>query len=157
MAYVYRVVREKYADRPVDTEGNQRYGGRRNPPGTSVLYTAEHPALALVEILVHAPRVAYADLPAYRLVKLDIPEDSIRRLTLDQLPDYWNEGNYGRSQYILNDWLNEPDVLALGVPSSVLPSGMNYLLHASHPLYNQVRIIQSEPLLIDARLWPAEI
>lgn len=156
MVTVYRVVREKYADRPLDTEGNRLYGGRWNPPGTGVLYTAEHPALALVEILVHAPRVTFADLPAYRLFRLDVPEDSIRRLEPDQLPGYWNDGNYGRSQYILNDWLNEPDVLALGVPSSVLPSGVNYLLHASHPLYSQVRIIDSEPLLIDARLWPAK-
>lgn len=156
MTHVYRVIREKYADRPVDTEGNRLYGGRWNPPGTGVLYTAEHPALALVEILVHAPRIAYADLPTYQLFTLEVPDDSIRRLALDQLPDYWNESNYGRSQYVLNDWLNKPDVLALGVPSSVVPAGVNFLLHAAHPLYNQIRIIHSEPLLIDARLWPEE-
>ena len=156
MATVYRVVREKYADRPSDTEVNRLCGGRWNPPGTGVLHTAKHPALALVEILVHAPRVAFADLPACRPFTLDVPDDSIRRSEPNQLRGYWNDGNYERSQYSLNDWLNEPDVLALGVPSSVLPSGVNYLLHASHPPYDPVRITHSEPLLIDARLWPME-
>lgn len=63
MTLVYRLVRQKYADRPVDVTGTWLNGGRWNPPGVGILYTAEHPALALVEILVHMPQVPYSELP----------------------------------------------------------------------------------------------
>ncbi len=55
MALVYRAVRQKYAAQPLDTRGTWLNGGRWNPPGVGLLYTAEHAALALVEILVHMP------------------------------------------------------------------------------------------------------
>lgn len=153
MALVYRVVRQKYADRPLDTMGSWLYGGRWNPPGVSLLYTAEHPALALVEILVHMPQVPYANLPAYRLFRLEIPDDSLRVLAAGQLPPYWNENGYSKSQTILAEWMAHPDVLAVGVPSSVMPSGINYLLHPAHDSYQTIRLVAEEDLVIDPRLW----
>lgn len=153
MALVYRVVRQKYADRPLDTTGSWLNGGRWNPPGVSLLYTAEHPALALVEILVHMPQVPYADLPAYRLFTLEIPDTSRRVLPANQLPPYWNENSYTKSQTILANWLTNPDVLAVGIPSSVMPDGINYLLHAAHTSYEHIRIVDEKALVIDPRLW----
>ena len=153
MTLVYRAVRRKYADRPLDTIGTWLNGGRWNPPGVGLLYTAEHAALALVEILVHMPQVPYADLPSFRLFTLEIPDSNIRVLQADQLPAYWRDDNYSRSQTILTDWLAQPDVLALGVPSSVMPSGINYLLHSAHPAYKSLRVVEEKALLIDSRLW----
>ena len=72
-------------------------GGRWNPPGVGVLYTTEHPALALVEILVHMPQVPYSELPTYRLFTLEIPDQNQRVLTAEELPAYWSENTYGRS------------------------------------------------------------
>jgi RES domain-containing protein len=153
MTLVYRVVRQKYADRPLDTMGSWLNGGRWNPPGVSLLYTAEHPALALVEILVHMPQVPYTNLPAYRLFSLEIPDDSQRVLPAGQLPPYWNENSYAKSQTILAEWLTNPDVLAMGVPSSVMPDGINYLLHPAHVDYQQIRVVEEKALVIDPRLW----
>ena len=153
MAIVYRVVRQKYADRPLDVTGTWLNGGRWNPPGIGILYTAEHPALALVEILVHMPQVPYDELPAYRLFSLELPQDSQRVVDAVALPPYWQENTYHRSQYLLADWLAKPDVLALGVPSSVMPSGINYLLHPAHNGYGSIRVIDEKPLVIDPRLW----
>ncbi len=133
--------------------GSWLNGGRWNPPGVSLLYTAEHPALALVEILVHMPQVPYAHLPAYRLFSLEIPDHSRRVLAADQLPPYWSENSYAKSQTILGEWLTQPDVLALGVPSSVMPSGVNYLLHTAHVDYQNIRVIDEKALVIDPRLW----
>ncbi|KAA9353431.1 RES family NAD+ phosphorylase [Larkinella humicola] len=152
MALVYRVVRQKYADRPLDVAGTRLNGGRWNPPGVGILYTAEHPALALVEILVHMPQVPYEHLPSYRLFTLEIPENSQRMVKPEELLPYWNENTYARSQYLLQDWLTKPDTLALGVPSSVLPAGINYLLHASHPQFADIRIVAESDLVIDPRL-----
>lgn len=153
MARVYRVVRQKYADQPLDTTGSWLNGGRWNPPGVSLLYTAEHPALALVEILVHMPQVPYANLPTYRLFRLEIPDDSCRILSATQLPSYWNENSYASSQTILAEWLTNPDVLAMGVPSSVMPDGINYLLHPAHVAYQYIRVMEEKALVIDPRLW----
>lgn len=153
MAFVYRAVRQKYADQPLDTRGTWLNGGRWNPPGVGILYTAEHAALALVEILVHMPQVAYTELPVFRLFTLAIPDESLRVLAASELPSYWQDDSYSRSQTILDAWLEEPDVLALGVPSSVMPQGINYLLHAAHPAYGQIRVVDQKPLLIDPRLW----
>ena len=153
MALVYRAVRQKYAAQPLDTRGTWLNGGRWNPPGVGLLYTAEHAALALVEILVHTPRVPYADLPSFRLFTLELPDDSIRVLRAEQLPPYWQDDNYSRSQTILADWLAQPDVVALGVPSSVMPDGINYLLHSDHPAYSSIRVVEEKALLIDPRLW----
>jgi RES domain-containing protein len=153
MALVYRVVRQKYADRPLDTTGSWLNGGRWNPPGVSLLYTAEHPALALVEILVHMPQVPYANLPVYRLFSLEIPDASRRILPVEQLPAYWSENSYANSQTILAEWLTTPDVLAIGVPSSVMPDGINYLLHPAHVDYKRIRVVDEKALVIDPRLW----
>ncbi|WP_018622238.1 RES family NAD+ phosphorylase [Spirosoma luteum] len=153
MALVYRVVRQKYADRPLDVMGTWLNGGRWNPPGVGILYTAEHPALALVEILVHMPQVPYSELPTYRLFTLEIPDQNQRVLTAEELPAYWSENTYGRSQTILRDWLAKPDVLALGVPSSVMPDGINYLLHPTHPTYSSIRVVEEKALVIDRRIW----
>jgi len=133
--------------------GSWLNGGRWNPPGVSLLYTAEHPALALVEILVHMPQVPYTNLPAYRLFSLEIPDDSHRILPAGQLPPYWNENSYAKSQTILAEWLTNPDVLAMGVPSSVMPDGINYLLHPAHVDYQQIRVVEEKALVIDPRLW----
>ncbi|GAB3942221.1 RES family NAD+ phosphorylase [Spirosoma harenae] len=153
MAIVYRVVRQKYAAQPLDVTGTWLNGGRWNPPGVGILYTAEHPALALVEILVHMPQVPYDELPTYRLLSLELPPDSQRVLNVTQLPPYWQENTYNRSQHLLADWLAKPDVLALGVPSSVMPDGINYLLHPAHSSYGSIQVINEKPLVIDPRLW----
>ncbi|MFD1140954.1 RES family NAD+ phosphorylase [Larkinella insperata] len=153
MAIVYRLVRSRYADRPLDVTGTRLNGGRWNPPGIGILYTAEHPALALLEILVHMPQVPYSELPAYHQFHLEIPDDSRRLVRSEQLPAYWNENSYANSQGLLAEWLARPDVLALGVPSSVLPDGINYLLHPAHPAFSSIKILEEKPLLLDARLW----
>lgn len=153
MSLVYRVVRQKYANQPLDVTGTRLNGGRWNPVGVGILYTAEHPALALVEILVHMPQVPYAELPDYRLFSLEIPDESRRILRAAQLPPFWNENVYSRSQTILAEWLARPDVLGLGVPSSIMPDGINYLLHPVHAAYESIRVVEEKALMIDPRLW----
>jgi RES domain-containing protein len=117
-----------------------------------ILYTAEHPALALVEILVHMPQVPYRELPAYRQFTLQIPKQSQRIVDVGQLPAYWHANSYVKTQAILRDWLLQPDVLALGVPSSVLPDSINYLFHPGHPDFASVTVVDEKPLVIDPRL-----
>ena len=149
---VSRLVRQKYAAPPLDVTGTRLNGGRWNPPGVGILYTAEHPALALLEIMVHMPQVPYPLLPHYELFTLQLPENSLRRLEAATLPPYWNEPTYDRSQYLLREWLEQPDVLALGVPSAILPDTHNYLLHPGHEAFARVVVREHKPLVFDERL-----
>lgn len=149
---IYRIIREKFRHDALSTEGSRRYGGRWNPKGTGVLYTTSTPELGLVETLAHAPAVRYEDLPGYWLSQIEIP-DSLRSFQANEMPDFWQDKTYERTQNWLHDWLTKPDVLAIAVPSVIVPFSQNIILHANHPLFDQIRLLDQQPLRIDSRLW----
>ncbi len=149
---VYRIIREKFRHEPLSTEGSRRYGGRWNPKGTGALYTTSTPELGLVETLAHTPDVRYEYLPTYWLSQIEIT-DSLRTFQVDEIPEFWQDKTYERTQIWLNDWLKNPDVLAVAVPSVIVPFSQNIILHATHPLFSQVHLLDQQPLRIDSRLW----
>lgn len=152
MLTVYRTVKVKYAAEPLATEGARLFGGRWNPKGYPLLYSTSSPALALVESLVHQPRIKYEKLPKLLLFTLEVPED-ITTYPPAELPNYWNEESYERTQWILRDWLSNPITLIAAVPSVVVPMSFNYLLHPAHTHFSQIRVIKQEPF---PRLWQDE-
>jgi RES domain-containing protein len=154
MLTVYRTVKTTYAAEPLATEGARLYGGRWNPKGYPLLYTTSSPALALVESLVHQPRVRYEKLPKLVLFTLEIPDDSIAFYPAEELPDYWHDESYERTQWLLRDWLLNPSTLVVAVPSVVVPMSYNYLIHPAHSGFNTIRVIKQEPFPIEPRLWP---
>ncbi len=162
MLTVYRTVKAKYVDEPLVTEGARLFGGRWNPKGYPLLYTTSSPALALLESLVHQPRVTFEKLPALFLFTLEIfvadvtgeaSPETITTYMADELPDYWNEESYLRTQWLLRDWLNNPRTLVAAVPSVVVPMSYNYLLHPAHPGFEQIRVVKKEAFPIEKRLW----
>lgn len=157
MLTIYRTVKEKYAPDPLATEGARLFGGRWNPKGYPILYATSSPALALVESLVHQPRVKYEKLPKLFLFTLEIPDQAIQPSVTtyqpEDLPDFWNEESYERTQWILRDWLTNPGTLAVAVPSVVVPMSYNYLLHPAHPGFSGMRVVKQEPFPIERRLW----
>ncbi|GAB3329242.1 RES family NAD+ phosphorylase [Larkinella ripae] len=152
MLTAYRTVKANYLREPLSTEGARLFGGRWNPKGYPLLYTTSSPALALVESLGHQPRVKYEKLPSLFLITLEIPGDVTRYLS-QNLPDYWNEESYERTQWILRAWLTEPATLIAAVPSVVIPMSDNYLLHPAHPDFDKIRVVKQEPFPIERRLW----
>lgn len=152
MPTVYRLIRERFSNEPLSTEGSRLYGGRWNPKGKAVLYTTSSPELGLVEILAHAPSVRYEDLPTYLLFVLEIPE-SIKTYQRDTMPSFWQEPTYERTQHWLQSWLDKPDTLAVALPSVIVPFSSNILIHPSHALFSQIKIITREVIPIDRRLW----
>jgi RES domain-containing protein len=152
MLTVYRTVKAAYVDKPLATEGARLFGGRWNPKGYPLLYTTSSPALALVESLVHQPRVRYEKLPKLFLFTLEIPDD-VMDFPQEKLPDYWNDESYERTQWILRDWLTEPATLVAAVPSVVIPMSTNYLIHPAHASFDKIKISKQEPFPIERRLW----
>lgn len=152
MPIVYRIIREKFLDQSLSAEGSRLFGARWNPKGTGILYTTATPELGLVETLAHAPGVRYEDLPVYWLSTIEIP-DNIRFYAREEMPPFWQDKNYERTQYWLNSWLKKPDVLAIALPSVIVPFSHNILLHPKHHLYQQIRLAGQEKIPIDRRLW----
>jgi RES domain-containing protein len=152
MLTMYRTVKTRYAEEPLSTEGAQLFGGRWNPKGYGILYATSSPALALVESLVHQPRVRYEKLPKLVLCTLEVP-DSLANYSIDDLPAFWNEECYEQTQWILRDWLINPTTLAVAVPSVAVPMSCNYLLHPAHPDFSEIRVLKQEPFPIEKRLW----
>lgn len=140
---VWRVCRRPFAD--LTGEGARRFGGRWNRRGWPVVYFAEHPALAVLEVLVHL------DLPIellpddYVLLRAEVPfrpaEVVIQR---------------GDDPARLGDaWLKDGQTPLLRVPSVVVPHGRNLLLNPAHKASARARIVSVEPLAFDARLGAA--
>jgi RES domain-containing protein len=151
---VYRILKEPYWDDPLSVIGAEIAGGRWNPPGVGILYTASSPALALLETLVHFPKIPYDQLPALRIFTLRIPADEVRWIYADLLPDEWADPTaLPLTQSIFGEWFQSPLDLGLGVPSAVMDISHNVLLHPRHRLYREILVSGSQDLVLDQRLW----
>ncbi|MCE6989185.1 RES family NAD+ phosphorylase [Dyadobacter sp. CY323] len=155
MPIVYRIIREKFRNQPLSAEGSRLFGARWNPKGIGVLYTTSTAELGLVETLAHAPGVRYEDLPTYWLSAIKIPDD-IRVYSRLEMPGYWQAKSYERTQYWLKEWLVEPDVLAVSLPSVIVPFSQNIIIHPQHKLFSDIALVSQERIPIDPRLWHAE-
>ena len=150
---VYRLIKERFLSTPLSAEGARRLGGRWNPPGVGILYTSASPELALLEQIVHLRSLPYSDLPRLVLLTLEIPEPP-RLLDASGLPTNWrDEADFSVNHQAIAAWLAKPDVLAIGVPSAVVPDSVNYLLHPAHDSFEQITVARTSAFPIDARLW----
>ena len=72
--------------------GGIRSSGRRHHHGAPVVYLAENPALAMLEVLVNF-ELAPGEVPgAYMLLEVEFPDDrSIHLLHDSELPEGWRE------------------------------------------------------------------
>lgn len=150
MRTVWRITTARFAQTAFSGEGARLYGGRWNPKGCEVVYTAESQSLALLELLVQDDplRANYVLIPAV------LPSD-LRMTQLDagELPDNWRTiGARDVLQAMGLEWIRSGQTAVLSIPSAVLPEERNYLLNPRHPDF--VRIVIGEPrsLQTDTRL-----
>jgi RES domain-containing protein len=150
---LYRLVREKYLDGTLSGEGARRGGGRWNNKGISMVYTSEHPALALLEMRAHIVSPATPPID-YHMVVIDCPESSILTLSVADLPQNWDSTPIGpKTTEIGDQFIGENEFLVLRVPSAVLQIGNNFLLNPKHALMKEVSVIQSYVQKFDPRLF----
>ena len=146
---LYRIAEEQFA-RDLSGEGARIYGGRWNPKGVPMIYTAESVALAALEVLVristpkHFCRVIY-----------QIPETaSVETISVAELPENWLLP-HPNTQLIAagKHWAQEKRALLLQVPAAVvLGEGSNYLINPLHPEFPTVTILDVSPFAYDFRL-----
>jgi RES domain-containing protein len=111
-----------------------------------IVYTSEHPSLAVLEALANSTS---EDLPdRFQLLRIDTgsatPIEPI-------LPEAWQVDSQ-ISQSIGDSWLAAATSVLLKVPTVLVPHGWNYLLNPRHPDAAQLKIIQSIHFDLDPRL-----
>jgi RES domain-containing protein len=133
-------------------EGALRASGRWHTRGRRIVYCAENPATALLEVLVHF-EIEIRDLPAqYRLLKIDVPDDlSVDHVSLDDLPKDWPE-KVDETRRIGDVWLATASTVMLRVPSVLVPETFNVLLNPAHRDAAHVVIAKVTEHVIDPRL-----
>src|SRR5260370_5204146 len=88
-------------------EGGLRASGRWHSRGRRVVYLSDHPASALLEVLVHL-EVDVEDLPvSYQLLAVDFPDDlRFETIAMDALPPDWRTKSLATPQ-LGNRWLDD--------------------------------------------------
>jgi|SRR6266850_6118404 len=127
--------------------------GRWNTLGRPVTYLSEHPALALVEILVHLELTPDILPDSYKLLKAETSDKiGIRSIDLKDLVADWRLQE-GFTRGIGDAWLSGGETALLRVPSAVVPESSNYLLNPRHAEANGVSILWYEEYPFDKRLF----
>lgn len=142
--FLWRI--SNYAD--LSGVGGIRFSARWHSKGRPIVYTAEHPALAMLEILVNNQR---ANLPnTYRLLKI---EAALTHLTdeVSKLKFGW-QGDENYTRALGDKWLQEQASPLLRVPSAIMPHAFNYLINPEHQLSSEIKISKIEDHPFDIRL-----
>ena len=129
--------------------GGVKFPGRWNSAGHPIVYTAEHPALALCEMLVHFDT---EDMPErFQLLQIEIQDEQIEDVRIDIGLDWrWRHIPY-TTKSLGDDWLKSKSSPALKVPSALLPYANNYLLNPAHEDSEKWKIIDVSQVLLDPR------
>jgi RES domain-containing protein len=136
----WRLCRRPHAD--LSGEGARLFGGRWNSSGRPVVYLAEHPALAALEVRIHLD-LPFELLPVdFVLMRVVVPDDP--GTVFDAAAATVATGD---------TWLCEARSATLRVPSVLIPHSWNVLLNPAHPDSAQALVREIEPFGFDPRLW----
>jgi len=117
---------------------------------------SDHPASALLEMLVHF-EIRLDDIPnMYQLLAIDLPDKSgFATVDITDLPSDWQK-NLDVTQTWGDRWLGEKRAALLRVPSAIVPAAFNWLLNPSHADAGQARIAEIIRAALDPRLLRAD-
>lgn len=131
-------------------EGGRRYGARWHNAGSPIVYLAESPPGALIEILVHLELDESELPPAYKLLRVTAPG----KLRISQLRvpagDAW-KSNLALTRRIGDAWLKSHRSALARVPSAILPNTFNYLFNPTHLHAARIAIAEVRSATIDPR------
>jgi RES domain-containing protein len=133
-------------------DGALRTPGRWHSRGRRVVYCAQSPAAALLEILVHF-EIEIQDLPVrYRLLKIEAPDDvRVESVSVNELPANWPQKTEVTRE-LGERWLVKGSAALLSVPSAIAPETFNILLNPAHQDAKRIVIVQTSEHAIDPRL-----
>jgi RES domain-containing protein len=149
----WRLVKARYAAEAFSGEGARLEGGRWNPKGTPVVYLADHPALAALEMFVHLGKKA--SKIKFSLFRVEIPKEvKVLELFEAGLPAHWRaEPPRPETMMVGEKWFHDRGTAVLKVPSVLVPAAANLIMNPGHPDTEKLRIGKAEAFSFDPRMW----
>ncbi len=151
--FVYRISKKVHIN-DLSGIGAGLHGGRWNPKGINMVYTASSVALASLEYLVHNYHLL--STAKVCLVKIEIPSNfPLQEISKNELPKNWNLQLHSNqsTQAIGKEFYTSGKNYILKVPSAVVPAEFNFLLNPLHANHKKTKIIEViDPFVFDQRL-----
>ena len=135
--------------RDLSGAGGLKVPGRWHHAGHPVVYLAQSPAAALLEVCVHTS--ANDVPPEFTLLKIEGPDQRVSIITLDDLPDNWRS-RLEVTRDLGMSWLQKKETVLLRIPSAIVPETANFLFNPSHPDAKKFHIAGAFSYPFDARL-----
>ena len=138
-----------YAD--LSGAGGLNAAARWHSQGRRIVYLADHPSSALLEMLVH---IDLNLVPStYQLLRITVPPDlAFDRVGIDELPVDWRTETVA-SRQIGDRWLDQSSSALLQVPSAISQEAHNFLLNPAHPDAARIAVAEIFRAPFDARLF----
>jgi RES domain-containing protein len=135
--------------RDLSGTGGLRSPGRWHHAGQPVVYLAESPAVALLEVCVHTS--ANEVPPDFTVLKIEAPEVQIEVIRADELPAGW-QSQLEFTRDLGTAWLQKRETPLLRVPSAIVPETATFLLNPTHPDAKRFKITEAFSYPFDVRL-----
>ena len=136
-------------------EGGLYYSARWHTAGHRIVYLAESPAGALIEVLVHAELNERSWPRLYDLMQIAVPDGlEIETLKISRGVN-WKESS-SLSRGLGDEWLRSQRTALARVPSAIVLSTWNFLLNPEHSAAAEVRIVETTRAEYDPRLFPGK-
>ena len=126
--------------RDLSGAGGLKVPGRWHHAGHRVLYLAESPAAALLEVCAHT---SANDIPPdFVLLKIEGPSTNPRSISTADLPPDWSR-RLDLTRDLGTRWLESAVSVLLKIPSALVPAITNFLFNPAHPKAERFRIAGS--------------
>ncbi|AEV99963.1 hypothetical protein A4D02_25250 [Niastella koreensis] len=135
---LYRIVKSKHAY-DLTGLGAKISGGRWNHEGIPCIYLSESRALSLLEYTAHSGIKTRP--PALSFATYEVPEHSMRTLSVGELPANWLQRPHSNDNRDLgSSLLTETGYLLIKLPSIIINQEFSFVLNTLHPLISSVKI-----------------
>jgi RES domain-containing protein len=143
-----------YAD--LSGVGGLKTSGRWHEKGRHVVYAADHPSSALLEVMVHL-EIDFEDLPTtYQLLEIDVPNDvaceTVSLADLEKISQGWKD-DPKITRGLLLPWFEQQRTAVVAVPSAIMPVNTNYIINPKHPEAQRLTVVQAARYPHDMRLF----
>lgn len=129
--------------------GGLKAAGRWHYAGRPIVYLADAPAAALLEVCVHTS--ANDVPPNFTLLRIEGPDSGVASIDLNDLPKDWRT-RLDVTRDLGTAWLESNKSALLRIPSALVPETKNYLLNPSHREAAKFRIFEAIDYPFDVRL-----
>jgi RES domain-containing protein len=152
---VYRITRAKYQHDLMGT-GARLNGGRWNPIGISLLYTADSRALAAMELAIRMDLGDLMDDLVILKINLSLGRRKklLQEINSEDLPQGWDAyPNKEEAHPVGKQFCEDGKYIALKVPSPYIQGDYNYLINSYHPLFQKnVKTTDIKPFSFDQKI-----